>query len=61
MDQETKSELHNVLSMSLYDIMNNLCSQMMEKNIDKDWIGFDAHNGIDHRKYRLRVCLEVIE
>lgn len=60
MEQSEKEKLYNVLSMSLYDIMNNLCNQMMKKEIESDYIGFDAINGIDGKKYRLKVSLEVI-
>ena len=43
MDQSEKDELHRVLSMSLYDIMNNLCIQMDKKQVDEDWIGLPEY------------------
>lgn len=61
MKQTEKEQLHKVLKMSLYDIMNKLCDQMMKKGINEDWIGFQAINGIDHKKYDLKVCLKVVE
>ena len=61
MDQLEKEQLHKVLKMSLYDILNELCSQMMKKGVNEDWIGFNAINGIDHRKYQLILSLKVIE
>lgn len=53
-------ELANVLNMSLYGILNGLYNQMSKNNTNKEWIGFDAVNGIDKCEYRLRVCLEKI-
>ena len=61
MTDSDKEALMEVLSMSLYDIMNRLCDQMMKKEIKQDWIGFQAINGIDHKKYDLKVCLKVVE
>ena len=61
MDQSEKDELHRVLSMSLYDIMNNLCIQMDKKGTDEDWIGFKALNGIDKEYYELKVTLKKVK
>jgi len=61
MDGSEKEALQEVLSMSLYDIMNRLCEQMMKKGVKQDWIGFQAINGIDHQRYDLKVCLKVVE
>lgn len=61
MNESERDNLHEVLSMSLYDIMNNLCIQMDEKGLTEEWIGFRALNGIDKKYYELKVCLKKIE
>ena len=61
MSDYDKDALLEVLEMSLYDIMNRLCEQMMKKGITSDWIGFQAINGIDKQRYDLKVCLKVVE
>lgn len=54
-------ELLEVLGMRLIDIQNALCLQMISKGVKKDWIGFDAINGFNSKKYRLRICMEELE
>ena len=39
-------ELLEILGMRLYDVMNQLVSQMMKTGKDEDYIEFKAHNGI---------------
>ena len=54
-------ELLEVLGMSLYDIQNQLCSQMMKKGKKKDYIQYKAHNGLNNKQYKITVCVEEIE
>ena len=54
-------ELLEILGMSLYDIQNLLCSQMMKNGKKKDYIQYKAHNGLNNKQYKLTVCLEEIE
>ena len=54
-------ELLEILGMRLYDIQNQLCSQMMKKGKKKDYIQYNAHNGLNNKQYKLTVCLEEIE
>ena len=61
MEHSEREQLVNVLGMSLYDIVNNLCSQMMENNLDEDYIGFKAVNGIDMETYELKVTLKKVK
>lgn len=54
-------ELLEILGMSLYDIQNQLCSQMMKNGKKKDYIQYKAHNGLNNKQYKITVCLEEIE
>ena len=54
-------ELLEVLGMSLYDIQNLLCSQMMKKGKKKDYIQYKARNGFNNKQYKITVCVEEIE
>jgi hypothetical protein len=54
-------ELLDVLGMRLYDIMNQLCSQMMRTSKDEDYIEFKAHNGITGEYYLMNVSLKKIK
>lgn len=54
-------ELLEILGMSLYDIQNQLCSQMMKKGKKKDYIQYKAHNGLNNKQYKITVCVEEIE
>ena len=54
-------ELLEILDMRLYDIQNQLCSQMMRTGKKKDYIQYKAHNGLNNKQYKITVCLEEIE
>ncbi len=54
-------ELLDILSMRLYDIQNQLCSQMMRTGKTKDYIQYKAHNGLNNKQYQITVCIEEIE
>lgn len=60
-EQSEREQVVNVLGMSLYDIVNRLCSQMMDNGIDEDYIGFKAVNGIDKETYELKVTLKKVK
>lgn len=51
-------ELLEVLSMRLYDVMNQLCSQMMRTGKSEDYIEFNCHNGLNGKFYKMNVSLE---
>lgn len=51
-------ELLEVLDTRLYDIMNQLCSQMMRNGKTEDYIEFNCHNGLNGKFYRMKVSLE---
>lgn len=53
-------ELLDILGMRLYDIQNQLVSQMMKNGKAKDYIEYKAHNGLNNKFYRVRVCCEEI-
>lgn len=61
MEHSEREQLINVLGMSLYDIVNQLCGQMMDNNLDEDYIGFKAVNGIDKETYELKVTLKKVK
>lgn len=54
-------ELLEVLDMRLYDIMNQLVSQMMRNGKDEDYIEFKAHNGISGDFYLLNVSVKKMD
>lgn len=54
-------ELLKVLDMRLYDIMNQLCSQMMMTGKEEDYIEFKAHNGLTGDYYLLNLSLKKIK
>lgn len=51
-------ELLGILSMRLYDIQNQLCSQMMRTGKTKDYIQYKAHNGLNSKQYKITFCIE---
>ena len=61
MEHSEREQLINVFGMSLYDIVNQLCGQMMDNNLDEDYIGFKAVNGIDKETYELKVTLKKVK
>ena len=54
-------ELLEILGMSLYDIMNQLVSQMMKTGKDSDYIEFKAHNGLTNDFYLVNVNARKID
>ena len=54
-------DLLEILGMRLYDIQNQLCSQMMKTGKKKDYIQYKARNGINNKFYTITVCCEEIE
>ena len=54
-------ELLEVLGMRLYDIQNQLCSQMLKTGKTKDYIQYKAVSGLNNKYYKITVCLEEIE
>ena len=46
--------------MRLYDVMNQLVSQMMKTGKDEDYIEFKAHNGISGDFYLLNVTVKKV-
>ena len=54
-------ELLEILGMRLYDIMNQLCSQMMRNGSTEDYIEFNCHNGLNGKFYRMKVSLEELD
>lgn len=50
-------ELLEVLGMRLYDIMNQLCSQMMRNGKTEEYIEIKCHNGLNNDFYKLNVSL----
>lgn len=53
-------ELLEILGMRLYDVMNQLVSQMMKTGKDEDYIEFKAHNGISGDFYLLNVTVKKV-
>ena len=53
-------DLLEILGMRLYDIQNELCSQMMITGKSKDYIQYKARNGINNKFYTITVCVEEV-
>ena len=53
-------ELLEILGMRLYDIQNQLVSQMLNGK-KKDYIQYKAVSGLNNKFYKITVCVEEVE